>query len=97
MEIIKKGAKAPEFALQDQFGEVIRLSDLKGKRVLLSYHPLAWTPVCTDQMRTLEREFERIREKGVDVVIGVSVDGTTVQSRLGKISRAGKCPRCRRF
>ena len=53
--IIKAGEKAPNFTLKDQSGADIALSDFHGKKVLLSWHPLAWTSVCTDQMRDLER------------------------------------------
>ncbi|HZJ91422.1 MAG TPA: redoxin domain-containing protein, partial [Oscillospiraceae bacterium] len=34
----------------------------------------AFTSVCTDQMRSLERNFERLKDAGIDVVLGVSVD-----------------------
>lgn len=74
MDIIKQGEMAPDFTLEDHNGNEIKLSDLKGKKVLLSFHPLAWTGVCIDQMRSLEREFDRIKEKGVSEVLGVSVD-----------------------
>jgi len=43
--MIESGSQAPEFALKDQNGRTVRLSSLKGKRVLLSFRPLAWTPV----------------------------------------------------
>ena len=66
--------KAPEFSLKDQYKNDINLSDLKGKKVILSWHPLAFTSVCTDQMRSLERNYDRIQEKGDTVVIGLSID-----------------------
>lgn len=74
MDIIKVGEMAPDFKLEDHEGNEVSLSDLKGKKVLLSFHPLAWTGICIDQMRALEREVDRIKEKGVDEVLGVSVD-----------------------
>lgn len=43
--VIEVGSQAPDFALKDQNGKTARLSSLKGKRVLLSFRPLAWTPV----------------------------------------------------
>ena len=43
--MIEVGSKAPDFTLKDQNGKTVRLSFLKGKRVLLSFRPLAWTPV----------------------------------------------------
>ena len=42
-DLIKKGEKAKEFTLKDQNGEEVSLKDFKGKKVLLSFHPLAWT------------------------------------------------------
>lgn len=71
---IKVGEKAPEFVLKDQNKEEIDLAKLKGKKVILSWHPLAFTSVCTDQMRSLERNYDRIQEKGDTVVIGISID-----------------------
>lgn len=71
---IKIGEKAPEFTLKNQNKEDIKLADLKGKKVILSWHPLAYTSVCTDQMRSLQRNFEKIQEKSDTVVIGLSVD-----------------------
>ena len=53
-DMIAVGAKAPDFTLEDQHGNKVSLSDFKGRKVLLSWHPLAWTSVCTDQMRALE-------------------------------------------
>jgi peroxiredoxin len=43
--MIEVGSRAPEFALKDQNGKSVKLSSFKGKRVLLSFRPLAWTPV----------------------------------------------------
>ena len=71
---IKVSKKAPEFSFKDQDKNEIKLSDLKGKKVILSWHPLAFTSVCTDQMRSLERNYDRIQEKGETVVIGLSID-----------------------
>lgn len=73
MNAIQVGAKAPDFTLSDGFGKEIKLSDYRGKQVLLSWHPLAWTSVCTDQMRALERNFDAFAEKDT-VAIGLSVD-----------------------
>lgn len=62
-----------DFVLKDQNNQEFRLYDVKDKMVLLSFHPLAWTGVCTKQMQSLEdyrEEFE-----GLNVLpIGVSVD-----------------------
>ena len=61
------------FALQDQFGVEVKSEDLKGKKYLLSFHPLAWTPVCTRQMMDLDDMYDQFMAKGI-IPFGVSVD-----------------------
>jgi len=57
--MIQIGTKAPDFALKDQNGKTTKLTDCKGKRVLLSFRSLAWTAVCRHQMRLLEENHLR--------------------------------------
>jgi peroxiredoxin len=71
--IIQLGKTAKDFTLQDQFGQNFVLSKLRGKRVLLSFHPLAWTPVCTRQMQSLEKN-KKVFDKLNTVAMGLSVD-----------------------
>ena len=82
---IQVNQEAIDFTLKDQFKEDVKLSELKGKKVILSWHPLAYTPVCTDQMRSLERNYERIQEKGDTVVIGLSVDPFPAKAKWADI------------
>ncbi|HII06625.1 MAG TPA: redoxin domain-containing protein [Methanotrichaceae archaeon] len=70
---MKVGEKAKDFVLDDHKGEKFKLSDLKGKRVLLSFHPLAWTSICAEQMKSLEANFERLEVLNA-VAVGISVD-----------------------
>jgi peroxiredoxin len=69
----KVGAEAPDFTLKDQDGKEVHLRDLRGKKVLLSFHPLAFTGVCTRQMMALEAGMEELEGLGV-VPLGISVD-----------------------
>jgi len=71
--MIAVGSKAPDFILKDQDGKQVQLSELKGKKVLLSFHPLAWTKVCAEQMKSLEANYERF-EKLNTIALGLSVD-----------------------
>ena len=71
--MIEIGAKAPDFNLKDQNKKAVKLSSLKGKKVLLSFRPLAWTPVCHDQMWSLESHQEKL-EKLNTVALGIGVD-----------------------
>ena len=82
---IQVNQEAIDFTLKDQNKEDIKLSELKGKKVILSWHPLAYTPVCTDQMRSLERNYDRIQEKGDTVVIGISVDPSPAKAKWADI------------
>ncbi|HOD15384.1 MAG TPA: redoxin domain-containing protein [Spirochaetota bacterium] len=70
---LKPGEKAPEFTLKNQYGQEVSLSSLKGKKVLLSFHPLAWTGVCEIQMKSLETKFAVLEELNT-VALGLSVD-----------------------
>ena len=67
------GAQAPDFQLKDHNKNDVRLSDHKGMLVLLSFHPLAWTKVCAEQMRSLEKAFEEFTALKT-VAYGLSVD-----------------------
>lgn len=70
---IEVGDKAPDFTLKDQSEKEIALGNFKGQKVILSFHPLAWTSVCTAQMQDLERhkgDFARMNA----VAVGISVD-----------------------
>ena len=77
-KVIKVGEKAPDFTLKDQHNKELRLSELKGKKVLLSFHPLAWTKVCARQMQSLEKNRE-VFDRLNTVALGLSVD--TVPSK----------------
>ena len=70
---IKIGDTLPDVTLKDQNGAKMTLSALQGKNVLLSFHPLAWTKVCAQQMRSLEDNHHRFKAKNT-VAFGISVD-----------------------
>jgi peroxiredoxin len=72
---LKVGDLAPDFKLKDQNGEDISLSSFKGKKVLLSFHPLAWTGVCETQMKNLDLKYNELEKLNV-VPLGISVDSS---------------------
>jgi len=69
----KAGEKAPDFSLFDHNKKEFILSNFKGKRVLLSFHPLAWTSVCAEQMKSLEKHYKEFEELNT-VAVGINVD-----------------------
>ena len=83
MQVIKAGTRAPEFVLSDQHGEKVDLKALRGRTVILSFHPLAFTPVCAKQMKALEEnkdEFEKLNA----VALGLSVDSVPAKHAWAK-------------
>jgi len=75
---LKIGDKAKNLSLEDQEGKLFTLSEFKRKKVLLSFHPLAWTPVCSEQMKSLERNKDAFDSLNT-IAVGVSID--TVPSK----------------
>jgi peroxiredoxin len=67
------GQKAPDFTLKDQHGQDFTLHSAEGKKVLLSFHPLAWTKVCAQQMQSLHDNSKKFDELNT-IPLGMSVD-----------------------
>lgn len=82
-KVIQPGTKAPLFTLKDNRNKDIRLEDLKGKKVLLSFHPLAWTEVCAKQMRSLEDNKETLDSLNT-VALGISIDAVPTKNAWAK-------------
>jgi thioredoxin-dependent peroxiredoxin len=73
MAVLKEGSKAPAFKAPDQNGNMVALSDFKGKKVILYFYPKDDTPGCTSQACNLKDNYALLIKKGFQVV-GVSVD-----------------------
>ncbi len=71
--MIYVGSEAPDFTLPDQFGEEVRLSDFREKKVILSFHPLAWTSICEEQVKELEAIYDELSELNA-IPLSISVD-----------------------
>jgi len=69
--------KAPDFALQDLSGKNVRLSDLKGKVVLLEFWA-TWCGPCRESIPEMEKLHKNYRDKGL-VVLGVSMDASGME------------------
>lgn len=67
------GNLAPQFESKDQNGNVIRLSDFKGKKVVLYFYPKDNTPGCTAQACDLRDNYQALQKAGY-IVLGVSTD-----------------------
>ncbi len=71
--MIAAGEPAPDFKLNDQDGEKVSLSDYKGRKVLLVFYPLDFSPVCSDQLSIYQEVKPELAEQGLELV-GISVD-----------------------
>ena len=70
---LKAGEKAPEFEVNDQDGNTVRLSDYKGKKVVLYFYPKDNTPGCTAQSCNLRDHYNELQQAGYEV-LGISSD-----------------------
>jgi peroxiredoxin Q/BCP len=80
---LKTGAKAPTFALRDGNGKLHRLSQYKGKKVVLYFYPKDGTPGCTLEAEDFNRARKKIEAKGA-VVLGVSPDNEVSHKRFSQ-------------
>lgn len=78
------GKKAKDFTLRDQNVKKFQLSRFRGKkRVLLSFHPLAWTGLCARQMKSLEKNQAKFDSLNT-VAVGLSVDSVPCKQAWAK-------------
>ncbi|MET4432712.1 thioredoxin-dependent thiol peroxidase [Mycolicibacterium sp. 624] len=70
---LEVGAKAPAFSLSDADGNTVKLSDFKGRKVIVYFYPAASTPGCTKQACDFRDSLSELNEAGLDV-IGISPD-----------------------
>jgi len=70
---LKEGDSAPDFAVSNEKGQTVRLSDFKGKKLVLYFYPKDDTPGCTAQACSLRDNYESFLSKGYEV-LGVSPD-----------------------
>ena len=71
--MLKEGGQAPDFATRDTDGNEVRLSDFRGRRVVLYFYPKDDTPGCTKQACSIRDSYSEFEERGIKV-LGVSLD-----------------------
>jgi peroxiredoxin (alkyl hydroperoxide reductase subunit C) len=71
--MIAPGTAAPDFALPDQDGNIVKLEDLRGQTSVLVFYPMDWSPVCTDQLNVYQEVLADLEAEGARLY-GVSVD-----------------------
>lgn len=79
--MLEIGKKAPDFTLADQEGNKHKLSDYKGKPVVLYFYPKDDTPGCTKEACSFRDNFSTFKKKGIKV-LGVSIDDQDSHTRF---------------
>jgi peroxiredoxin len=84
--MIAVGDPAPDFTLRNQDGDEVSLSDYRGRRVMLVFYPMDFSPVCSDQLSLYQEVKPELTEKGLEL-LGISVDHSyahkAFQEKLG--------------
>lgn len=84
--MIAAGEPAPDFTLRNQDGKKVSRSDFRGRKLLLIFYPLDFSPVCSDQLSVYQEVKPEIEARGV-TMIGISVDSgfahKAFQEKLG--------------
>src|SRR6185369_8402136 len=68
------GMPAPDFALKSTPDQTVRLSEFRGRPVVLVFYPADWSPVCGDQVALYNEMLSEFQEFGAEL-LGISVDG----------------------
>ena len=70
---LEVGTPAPDFSLPDASKRTVRLSDYRGKTVILCFYPLDWSPACSDQLSLYQNELSEFEKAGAQLLC-ISVD-----------------------
>lgn len=81
--MLKLGDIAPDFTLCDKDGKEVRLSDFKGKKIVLYFYPKDNTPGCTRQACAFAGVYSGFKEKNV-AVIGISRDSVASHAKFAE-------------
>ncbi|PXX24977.1 thioredoxin-dependent thiol peroxidase [Arenibacter sp. ARW7G5Y1] len=73
MDTLKVGDKVPAFSAKDENGNTIKLSDYKGKKLIVFFYPKASTPGCTAEACNLRDNYTELKSQGYEL-LGVSAD-----------------------
>jgi len=80
---LEPGVVAPEFELKSTPDQSVRLTDFRGKSLVIAFYPADWSPVCTDQMALYNEILPELRRLGAELV-GISIDHAWCHSAFAR-------------
>ena len=83
MLMLSEGDTAPDFELKDTDGNIVRLSDFIGKKIVLYFYPKDDTPHCTTEACSFRDNLDKFSEKNT-VILGFSLDDSGSHRRFAK-------------
>ena len=81
--MLGQGIQAPDFELHSTPDQKLKLSELRGKKIILAFYPADWSPVCSDQM-TLYNEMLKFFSRHNAQLLGISVDSKWCHLAFGE-------------
>ncbi|HXB44668.1 MAG TPA: redoxin domain-containing protein [Puia sp.] len=81
--ILQKGALAPDFDLHATPDQKLKLTEFRGKRVILTFYPADWSPVCSDQMSLYNETLKYFHKYNAEI-LGISVDSKWSHMAFGQ-------------
>jgi len=81
--ILRNGISAPNFELNATPDQKLKLTDFKGKRVILAFYPADWSPVCSDQMALYSASLKYFHKHNAEI-LGISVDSKWCHMAFGQ-------------
>ena len=80
--MLSVGDDVPDFSLKDAEGNMIKKSDLKGKKYVVYFYPRDFTPGCTTEAAEFSRDYKKFKAKGIEIV-GISPDNVDSHKKFG--------------
>ncbi len=81
--MLSVGDDVPDFSLKDTAGNIVKKSDLKGKKYAVYFYPRDFTPGCTTEAAEFSRDYKKFKAKGIEI-IGISPDDVDSHKKFGE-------------
>ena len=81
--MLSVGDDVPDFSLKDAVGNIVKKSDLKGKKYVVYFYPKDFTPGCTTEAAEFSLDYKKFKAKGIEI-IGISPDDVDSHKKFGE-------------